>query len=45
MNLYLLIICLNLGCSYGWDSDQLEVFDVVDEVKINFYELLNVSQV
>lgn len=45
MNLYLLIICLTLKTSYGWDSDQLEVFDIVEEVKVNFYELLNVSQV
>ncbi|KAH1015555.1 hypothetical protein HUJ05_013263 [Dendroctonus ponderosae] len=27
-----------------WDSDQLEVFDVVDEVKENFYDLLNISK-
>lgn len=29
----------------AWDSEQLEVFDVVEEVKENFYNLLNVSRV
>ncbi|KAG5871718.1 hypothetical protein JTB14_036474 [Gonioctena quinquepunctata] len=28
----------------AWDSEQLEVFDAVDEVKQNFYQLLNISQ-
>ena len=30
---------------YAWDTDQLEVFDIVEEIKVNFYEALNVSQV
>lgn len=29
----------------AWDSAQLEVFDAVEEIKVNFYELLNVTQV
>ncbi|GJQ76234.1 hypothetical protein Trydic_g1973 [Trypoxylus dichotomus] len=33
-----------INCCYCWDSDQLEVFDIVEEVKVNFYEALNVSQ-
>lgn len=28
----------------AWDTEQLEVFDAVDEVKQNFYELLNISK-
>nr|CAH7761670.1 unnamed protein product [Callosobruchus chinensis] len=40
--LFLPIICFNHVLA--WDSEQLEVFDVVDEVKQNFYELLNISK-
>lgn len=39
----LLVFCLKSVAA--WDSEELEVFDVVDEVKENFYALLNVSQV
>lgn len=43
------ILCIflisNLNFAFGWDSEELEVFDVVDEVKDNFYTLLNVSKV
>lgn len=31
--------------SAAWDNDELEVFDVVEEVNQNFYDLLGVSQV
>lgn len=31
--------------SYAWDNDELEVFDVVEEVNQNFYEVLGVTQV
>lgn len=29
----------------AWDNDELEVFDVVEEVNQNFYEVLGVPQV
>lgn len=29
----------------AWDNDELEVFDVVEEVNQNFYEVLGVTQV
>lgn len=29
----------------AWDNDDLEVFDVVEDVEQNFYELLGVAQV
>lgn len=46
MNCYnLIVILLSINYCYCWDSDQLEVFDVVEEVKVNFYEALNISQV
>ncbi|RZC33788.1 dnaJ -like subfamily C member 1 [Asbolus verrucosus] len=38
----LFAFCVNAAAA--WDSEQLEVFDVVDEVKENFYTLLNISQ-
>lgn len=37
------LIFLTNSCSVSaWDSDQLHVFDVVEEIKQNFYELLDV---
>lgn len=45
-------ICLHAVCflsifsySRAWDNDELEVFDVVEEVNQNFYTMLNVPQV
>lgn len=39
-----IIILLSINYVNCWDNDELEVFDVVDDVKENFYNLLNVSQ-
>ncbi|OWR52243.1 dnaJ protein subfamily C member 1 [Danaus plexippus plexippus] len=39
----LLFLSFSLGV-YGWDDGDLEVFDVVEEVNSNFYELLGVKQ-
>jgi len=39
-----LILFCCLGLTFAWDSDDLEVFDVVEEVGVNFYELLDVDQ-
>lgn len=33
-----------VGFSYAWDDDDLEVFDVVEEVNQNFYDVLGVTQ-
>ncbi|XP_047988633.1 uncharacterized protein F54F2.9 [Leguminivora glycinivorella] len=38
-----LLLSLALGAA-AWDDDDLEVFDVVEEVNQNFYELLGVTQ-
>lgn len=38
--LFTLILCVR-----AWDDGDLEVFDVVEEVNQNFYELLGVTQV
>lgn len=37
-------ISLILGAA-AWDDGDLEVFDVVEEVNQNFYELLGITQV
>lgn len=42
---HILLISLYISNSLAFDSEQLEVFDVVDEVKENFYDLLNISKV
>ncbi|KAF7279057.1 hypothetical protein GWI33_007691 [Rhynchophorus ferrugineus] len=39
-----LLILIHGQCCQAWDSEQLEVFDIVDEVKENFYEVLNISK-
>lgn len=41
----IVFIIWNFTYVCAWDSEQLEVFDVVDEVKQNFYQLLNISTV
>lgn len=40
----LVVFTLILGAK-AWDDGDLEVFDVVEEVNQNFYELLGVNQV
>lgn len=30
---------------YGWDSVDLELFDLVEEIKDNFYDILGLKQV
>lgn len=40
--LLLLSICKH---TFAWDNEELEVFDVVEEVNQNFYELLGVPRV
>lgn len=42
ITLQFLNIC---NVSVAWDDDELEVFDVVEEVNQNFYQLLGVTQV
>lgn len=40
----LIFFTLILGAT-AWDDDDLEIFDVVEEVNQNFYELIGVAQV
>lgn len=43
--LLLLLFATLVAGVHSWDSQQLEVFDVVEEVKDNFYKFLSVPQV
>lgn len=43
--LWLLCVCCFTSFAVAWDNEQLEVFDVVEEVNQNFYTLLGVPQV
>jgi DnaJ homolog subfamily C member 1 len=36
--------CL-LACVRAWGSDEMELFDLVEEVNQNFYEVLGIKQV
>ncbi|XP_058797463.1 uncharacterized protein LOC131667783 [Phymastichus coffea] len=39
-----LLLVISINSVFAWDTEQLEVFDVVEEVNQNFYELLGVPQ-
>ena len=41
----LLIVLLTIRSAQCWDSEEMEIFDLVEEINQNFYELLGVSQV
>lgn len=40
----LLILSLNTIC-HAWDTEELEIFDLVEEINQNFYTVLNVEKV
>nr|AON96580.1 DnaJ-like protein subfamily C member 1 [Bicyclus anynana] len=44
MRCVIFLLCSTILSAAAWDDDDLEVFDVVDEVNQNFYELLGVTQ-
>lgn len=43
--LLLLLLLLVAGPARGWESGDLELFDLVEEVQLNFYQFLGVQQV
>ena len=43
MKLFYLLI-LGIG-AYAWDNDELEIFDLVEEVNSNFYGVLGIEKV
>ena len=42
LSVLLVIFC---GQVRSWDTDELEIFDVVEEVNENFYTVMGISQV
>lgn len=40
-----LLFLSHIWIAKGWDTDDLELFDLVEEVNRNFYEVLGVDQV
>ena len=40
----IVLICCLIKTSESWDADDLALFDVVEDVGQNFYELLDVDQ-
>lgn len=36
---------LFVSCAKAWDQDDLEIFDLVEEVNENFYDVLKIKQV
>lgn len=44
MRTIIVFLALFATC-HCWENEQLEVFDVVEEVKENFYQMLNLSNV
>lgn len=43
--LWLLLVVLSLDAVQCWDSEEMEIFDLVEEVNTNFYTLLGVAEV
>lgn len=44
-NVCISVILIGLACSAAaWDTEELEIFDLVEEINQNFYELLGVAQ-
>lgn len=41
----LLLLLAAAGPARGWESGDLELFDLVEEVQLNFYQVLGVQQV
>lgn len=40
-----LVFSLDLATVYSWDEANLEIYDAVEDVGQNFYDLLGVGQV
>lgn len=40
-----LLLLVAVGPARGWESGDLELFDLVEEVQLNFYQFLGVQQV
>ncbi|XP_037027797.1 uncharacterized protein F54F2.9 [Bradysia coprophila] len=39
-----IFIYLSIHCAHAWDTEELEIFDLVEEINLNFYNVLGVQQ-
>lgn len=42
--IYLLFLAGFLVSCHAWDSEEMEIFDLVEEINQNFYEFMNLQQ-
>lgn len=42
---FLLLFGVSVGIVSAWDQEELEIFDLVEEINENFYTILKVQQV
>lgn len=42
-----LLVALTISSTevYGWDTEELEIFDLVEEINKNFYNFMGIAQV
>ena len=40
-----IVLLMLLPCSLAWDTDEMDLFDLVEEVNKNFYEVMGLDQV
>lgn len=45
MRVVVLLCCVLVGGALAWDPTDFEVFDAVEEINANFYEILGVAPV
>ena len=42
---FLLLLIVSVNIVSAWDQDDLDIFDLVEEINDNFYNVLKVQQV
>lgn len=40
-----ILFYLTIHCASAWDTEELEIFDLVEEINLNFYNVLGIQQV
>lgn len=41
----LLLLAGSFHSTFAWDNDELEIFDLVELINLNFYKLMGINQV
>lgn len=42
---FLILVVISVDIASAWDQDELDIFDLVEEINENFYTVLKVQQV